>query len=213
MKQLLQPIEGLTFDEKSHRYRFKGRWLHTSPTGVLSVGQDANAKKRIEETRHIWEPRGNTCHLWLHHFLTGAAELDVGDYADWITPLKECWLFKGATTLASELTLVDEKRNMGGSVDFIIKTARSGAVTIGDLKTVNSVDALKRRKPATEQLGAYIRMVNQHYGMSCIIEKAVTVVAAPGECKVITSDVDACSVAWEDAWLKYEQHQKMTIGF
>ena len=65
MKQLLQPIEGLTFDETSHRYRFKGRWLHTSPTGVLSVGQDANAKKRIEETRHIWEPRGNTCHLWL----------------------------------------------------------------------------------------------------------------------------------------------------
>ena len=115
--------------------------------------------------------------------------------------------------MASELTLVDEKRNMGGSVDFIIKTARSGAVTIGDLKTVQTVDALKRRKPATEQLGAYIRMVNQHYGMSCIIEKAVTVVAAPGECKVITSDVDACSVAWEDAWLKYEQHQKMTIGF
>ena len=45
-------------------------------------------KQRIEETRHEWEPRGNHCHLWLEHFLTGAAEVDSGEYKDWIDPLE-----------------------------------------------------------------------------------------------------------------------------
>ena len=35
---MLQPLEDLHFDPVTHRYRYKGRWLHTSPTGVLSVG-------------------------------------------------------------------------------------------------------------------------------------------------------------------------------
>ena len=209
---MLEPVPGLDFDPASHRYRFNGRWLHTSPTGVLSVGQDANAKKRIEETKHIWEPRGNHVHQWLENHLTGAAELEHGDYGEWIEPLRDCWLWKNCTVLASELRLVDEKRNMGGSVDFLIKTGRTGATTVGDLKTVQTVEALKRRKPADAQLGSYVRMLNFCYP-HIFIERAVTVIAAPGQCKVITSDVDSCSVAWEDAWLKYEQHQKMTIGF
>ena len=101
---------------------------------------------------------------------------------------------------------------MGGSVDFLIKTARSGAVTVGDLKTVNSVEAMKRRQPAKEQLGAYVRMLSISYP-HIFVEKAVTVVAAPGECRVITSDVDSCSFAWEDAWDRYQVHKELTIGF
>ena len=212
MTPLLEPIKGLTFDERAHRYCFNGRWLSTSPPGVLSVDLDDHAKKRIEETRHIWEPRGNHIHLWLHHFLSGAAELDAGDYADWITPLRDCWLWKDAQTIATELMLVDPKRNMGGSVDFIIKTGKTGAVTIGDLKTVETGKAAKARKPADKQLGAYIRMMNLNYG-HIFIEKAVTVVAAPGYCRVVTSDVDTCSVEWEDAWERYQMHQKVNVGF
>ena len=96
MTPLLQPVEGLEFDPKSHRYRFKGRWLHHSPTGVLSIDLNDYVKQRIKETRHIWEPRGNHIHLWLHHHLSGAAELDAGDYADWVGPLRDCWLWKDA---------------------------------------------------------------------------------------------------------------------
>ena len=212
MTPLLQPIEGLEFDSESHRYRFNGRWLHTSPTGVLSIDLDDHAKQRIEETRHVWEPRGNHLHLWLHHYLSGAAELDPGEYADWVGPLRDCWLWKDATTLATELMLVDEKRNMGGSVDFIIKTGKTGAITIGDLKTVSSKKAADQRKFPYEQLGAYIRMINQCYG-HIYIEKAVMVVAAPGYCKVVSGEIDSCSVAWEDAWEKYQQHQKVHVGF
>ena len=36
------------------------------------------------------------------------------------------------------------------------------------------------------------------------------VVSAPGYCKVVTGEVDSCSVAWEDAWDKYQQHQRFT---
>ena len=207
---MLDPVPGLVFDEKTHRYRYNGRWLHTSPSGVLGVDLDDEARKRIEETKHIWEPRGNHCHAWLEHFLTGAAQLDHGDYGKWIEPLSQCWLFEGCTVLASELRLVDPKRNMGGSVDFVIRT-KSGHVTIGDLKTVASKAAAGRRKPADSQLGAYIRMMNLNYG-HIFIEKAVTVVAAPGLCKVVESSVDSCSVAWEDAWDIYRQRQK-EIGF
>ena len=206
-KAMLQPIEGLEFDEASHRYRYKGKWLSTSPTGVLGISMNEHTKRKIEETKHIWEPRGNTCHQWLEHFLTGAAELDPGDYAEWIEPLRDCWLWKGCTVLASELRLVDEERNMGGSVDFIIKTGKTGAVTIGDLKTVNSRKAAEQRSPATAQLGSYIRMFSQHYG-HIFIEKAVTVVAAPGYTRVIVSDVDTCSVHWEDAFDIYRMHQE-----
>ena len=207
---MLNPIPGLVFDNETHRYQYKGRWLHTSATGVLSQDLDDHAKRRIEDTKHIWEPRGNHLHLWLHHHLSGAAELDAGEYSDWIGPLRDCWLWQDATTLGTELMLVDEKRNMGGSVDFVIRT-KSGHVTIGDLKTVSSKSAADRRKPADAQLGAYIRMMNQHYG-HVFIEKAVTVVSGPGVCKVVESDVNTCSVAWEDAWDLYKQNQEQ-LGF
>jgi hypothetical protein len=208
--RMLPPIEGLEFDEAAHRYKYKGRWLSNSPTGVLSIGMDEYAKRRIEETRHEWEPRGNKCHQWLEHHLTGAAELDVGEYGEWISPLKGCWLWEDCEVLASELRLVDPKRNMGGSVDFIIKTAK-GTIAIGDLKTVKSKEAADKRKPAEAQLGSYIRMVNLNYP-DISIEKAVTVVAAPGYCKVITSEVQACDMAWDDAWQRYKLHQEL-LGF
>ena len=208
---LLPPVEGLEFDEERHRYRYNGKWLRTSPTGVLSHDMPPEVKQRIEETRPEWEPRGNTCHLWLEHFLTGAAEVDAGNYKEWIEPLRNCWLWKDCKVLASELRLVDPKRNMGGSVDFIIKTGKTGAVTIGDLKTVSSIEAMNRRKPADAQLGCYVRMFNISYP-HIFIEKAVTVVAAPGQTKVIPSNVDSCSHAWEKAWDQYKAAQD-AIGF
>ena len=208
--KMLSPIEGLDFDADSHRYRYNGQWLNTSPTTVLSWDMEEHAKKRIEETRHEWEPRGNMVHLWLEHHLTGAAQIDPGEYLEWVQPLQECWLFRGCKVLASELRLVNPKKNMGGSVDFLIVTKR-GTVTVGDLKTVKSYPSLQRRKPATAQLGAYIEMLQINYPL-LYIEKAVTVVAAPGQTKVLASEPDECLEAWDKAWNKYQISQDL-LGF
>ena len=127
-----------------------------------------------------------------------------------LIPLETVGYGEGCTVLASELRLVDEKRNMAGSVDFLIRT-REGHITIGDLKTVGSIESMNRRKPADAQLGAYIRMLGLCHG-HIFVEKAVTVVAAPGQTKVIPSDVNTCGCAWEDAYDKYRLHGKV-LGF
>ena len=49
--KMLKPLEGLEFDPRTHRYKYNGRWLHTSPTGVLSIDLD-----RAAQTTH----RGDT---------------------------------------------------------------------------------------------------------------------------------------------------------
>jgi len=214
MQSLLPPIEGLIFDPKVHRYQIDGVWLTVSPTKVLSQEMSNEVKQRIEETRHIWEPRGNTVHNYLEQLLLGAAELNAGEYTDWTSPLRDCWLWKDCTVYGVEMRLVDRKRRMAGSCDFLIKTAR-GTMVLGDLKTVSSIEALKRRKPAEAQLGAYLRMLNQCY-REIHVERCVTVVAAPGETKVIASEPDVCSHEWEDAWEKWKAAQDVEhacLGF
>ena len=75
--------------------------------------------------------------------------------------LKSCWLFENCEVLGVELRLTDKKR-MGGSCDFLIKLP-TGELVLGDLKSVASVKACKARKPATEQLGAYLHMLARCY--------------------------------------------------
>ena len=117
---MLEPIEGLVFDEAAHRYKYKDRWLALSPTQIISFDMRPEVKERIEETRHEWEPRGNTLHACLEQFLLGAAELNPEPYQDWWKSLRNCWLWTDAEILGVELRLTD-KVNMGGSCDFLIR--------------------------------------------------------------------------------------------
>ena len=204
-KQALQPIEGLEFNEDAHAYCFNGKWLSTSVTSVLSFDMSEEAKLNIEATRHEWEPRGNHLHACLEQFLSGAALLNPAPYETYWDAIEKCWLFDGATVIGTEVRLVDEKKSLAGSTDFLIRT-KKGSVVLGDLKTVSSVESMKRRKPADAQLGAYLSMCN-HWFPDLYIDKCVTLVAAPGQCRVLSSEPDDCYAKWQDAWDRYQAHQ------
>ena len=205
MKDFLKPVPELDFDASAHKYRYKGKWLPLSPSTVLSYQLSEHAKKCIEDTRDGpdgWEVRGNTLHQCLEQYLRGAAELSPGDFGAWWEPLRDSWLWQGATVLGVELRMTDMKL-MGGSCDFVIK--KDDQVILGDLKTVASEKAVNTRKPATAQLGAYMMMLSKCYP-KLKIDKCVTVVAGPGRTRVITDDPDQCWIAWEHAQGLYQAH-------
>ena len=203
---MLPPLEDLHFDPVAHKYKWDGRWLHLSPTTILSYDLDDFAKKNIQDTKEGpmgWEIRGNTLHACLEHFLTGDAVLDPGAFTKWWEPLAACWLWEDAKVLGVELRMTD-KRNMGGSTDFLIQLP-TGEIVLGDLKTVSSEKALASRKPATAQLGAYLQMMAKCWPKVCV-DKCVTVVAGPGKCRVITDQPQDCWDAWEEVKGRYDAH-------
>ena len=210
---MLPPIEGLEFNEASHRYLWEGKWLPLSPTQILSIDLDDEAKQRIAETKDGpdgWEIRGNTLHGCLEQYLLGAAELDPGDFTEWWEPLRSCWLWEDAKVMGVELRMTDRKR-MAGSCDFLIQMPDK-SIVLGDLKTTSSVKATKARKPATEQLGAYLFLLSKSYPKICV-DKVVTVVAGPGVCRVIPGDPAEAWMAWEDAMSRYQAHMDIKYGF
>ena len=209
----LEPLPELFFSEEAHKYRWDGKWLHLSPTQILSIGLDQAAKDRIAETKDGpdgWERRGTTLHSCLEQHLLGAAQLDPGEYAEWWKPLSECWLFENCEVLGVELRLTD-KKTMGGSCDFLIKLP-TGEICLGDLKSVASVKACKARKPATEQLGAYLHMLARCYP-KVMVDKVCTVIAGPGVTRVIPGDPAEAWMAWEDAMSRYQAHMDLKYGF
>jgi hypothetical protein len=108
---LLPPIPGLRRQDPEHRYVIDrpGQPLHWFPisiTGVMALQKSAFAMERIEATRAVWEPRGNTVHLALEAFLQGRLDelqaLAAGDYSDWIAPLISHPRWDEVTVIASE---------------------------------------------------------------------------------------------------------------
>ena len=210
---MLPPIPELEFSEEIHKYKYDGRWLHLSPTQVLSFDLDDEAKQRIAETKEGpdgWEVRGNTLHGCLEQFLLGAADLNPGAFTEWWKALRSCWLWEDAKILGVELRMTDKKR-MGGSCDFLVQIP-DGSIVLGDLKTVSSEKACKARKPATAQLGAYLFLLSRSYP-KVMVDKCVTVVAGPGKCRVITDEPIDCWMAWEEAMSRYQAHMDIKYGF
>lgn len=208
--QLLPPIDGLTMAEGAHRYCFRGDWLPFSVTGIVSELSPA-ARKQIERTKDGpdgWEVRGTSIHAILEQHLRGIANSGMTgvvideQWAKWAEPLLDHWLWRDCTVLAVEMQLCDPIKRVGGSFDFLVRTAQGNTV-LGDLKTVSSGAALKSRKPATAQLGAYTHMMATWWP-TIRIDRCVTLVSAPGECEVKVSDPADCVEAWLEAW---ERHQ------
>ena len=83
----LEPIAGLQRLDPQHRYWLDDHLFPVSITGVLQVAKSSYALGRIEASRAVWEPRGNTCHQALeinaYHFAAaagmGQAQLQLGD--------------------------------------------------------------------------------------------------------------------------------------
>lgn len=149
-----------------------------------------------------WAARGNACHKALETHLSGEGIIFENRWAPWIDPLLDCKLFQGVEVIAIEHRLCDAKKSLGGSFDFLLNTP--DGIVLGDLKTVKTKAAGKRREAATSQLGAYVAMLGDNYPF-LPIDQCVTVVSAPDECRVLNQDPDECLGHWVDTWDLYNK--------
>jgi hypothetical protein len=192
---MLDPIPHLEFFTDLHRYRYKGRWLPFSVSRIASP-TNPRAERRFEETRHVWEPRGNAVHAYCEAKLTGQTK-QKDDYSEWTDALDDCWLLRDSEPVAVEYRLCDARKGIGGSFDFLVRSP-SGKLVLGDLKTVGSDSAVSQRQPAKAQLGGYLAMLIDHHQLD--IDWCYTLVSGPGRCRIIQSEPDECLMAWLDAW-------------
>lgn len=191
---VLEPLKDLEFFSDIHRYRYRGQWMRYS---VSRIAQPTTPEQqaRFEETRHIWQPRGNHVHTAAEALLLGL-EPEEGDYKPWVDALRSCWLLDGAETIAAELGIVIPHHEIAGTFDGLIRAA-DGGITLLDFKTVQTEAAVDSRKPATAQLGGYLHGLNINYPM-ITVGKCCTVVIGPGRSRVISQEPDECFSAWED---------------
>jgi hypothetical protein len=209
---LLSPIPELLLDETYHRYSYRGELLARSVSEVVGYQLTDIQRAGMERYKNGpkgWAARGAAIHKVLEHHLKGVPCVHDEMWEPWIEPLLNEALFNRIQLHACEYRLVDEARSMGGSFDFLVELdepGSSGLMVLGDLKTVSSAQALKRRKPATAQLGAYLGMLQQHHP-DLRVDQCVTVVSGPEGCRVIREDPEDCRAAWEDIWARYELDQ------
>ena len=203
--QVLPPLADLKFYADIHRYKYRGDWMRYS---VSRIAQPTTPEQRMrfEETRHIWEPRGNYVHTAAEALLLGLEPVR-GDYGPWIDALKDCWLLKDAETVAVEFGIVIPHHEIAGMFDALIKTA-DGGITLLDFKTVQTDKAVDARKPATAQLGGYLHGLNINQPR-IDVDKCCTVIVGPGRTKVISEDPDVCFAAWEDQLLTHKRAIKL----
>ena len=209
---MLSPIPELLLDEIYHRYSYRGELLARSVSEVVGYQLTDIQRAGMERYKNGpkgWAARGAAIHKVLEHHLKGEPCVHDEMWEPWIEPLLNEALFNRIQLHACEYRLVDEARSMGGSFDFLVELdepGASGLMVLGDLKTVSSAQALKRRKPATAQLGAYLGMLKQHHP-DLRVDQCVTVVSGPEGCRVIREDPEDCQAAWEDIWARYELDQ------
>ena len=209
---MLSPIPELLLDETYHRYSYRGELLARSVSEVVGYQLTDIQRAGMERYKNGpkgWAARGAAIHKVLEHHLKGEPCVHDEMWEPWIEPLLNEALFNRIQLHACEYRLVDEARSMGGSFDFLVELdepGTSGLMVLGDLKTVSSAQALKRRKPATAQLGAYLGMLQQHHP-DLRVDQCVTVVSGPEGCRVIREDPEDCRAAWEDIWARYELDQ------
>ena len=197
---MLQPVEGLEFDSAQHRYCYKGDWLPWSVTQIVSP-KTAYQMEKINADKDGpdgWAARGSAIHGYLEKHLRGEGVVYDTRWGDWVNPLLDWWLFQGPEVLALELPLVDPKKRVAGSCDFLLKSPKTGRLILGDLKTVKTAKAAKAREAASAQLGAYSHMLLDSYGIA--VEQCLTVVSGPGVVEYKLTSPDEAGCAWLDAW-------------
>jgi hypothetical protein len=209
---LLNPIEGLTFHEDRHLYRYKGEWLSTSISQVTDVDLKPAQRAAFEKYKDGpdgWKIRGETIHKCLHLHLTGQPQAYDDKWSPWVETLLTDKVFQGVTTLASEyqLCLRTDTESIGGTLDFLLAYDDDPSFRIlGDLKTVSSAKGVSSRKPNLGQLGGYLRMLQMHHP-SLYVSQCITVVSGPEKVKVREHDPQECLDAWDAALARYQALQ------
>ena len=199
---MLPQLSDLEFFPDLHKYRWRNQWI---PYSISRIAQPLSPEDRANIDLYKdgplgWEARGNFVHDAAERRLLGQEPPEDLDclYQPWLKAIDECWLLKDCEVLATEFCLVDKRGRYAGSFDALIKTAK-GSVSLVDFKSVSSVKSMKTRKPALAQLGGYASMLLD-WAPHITIDKLVTCVIAPGESRVISSEVNDGLMAWGDAW-------------
>ena len=200
----LLPIKDLTFDEATHRYSYRGETLPISVTSILSFDMTEFVKKKIAETKHLWEPRGNLLHNLVESHLCGEAQVAWGEYEEWGRPLLAHPILNRYKAIATEYRLVDKRKRYAGSLDFLMAgETPSGEhkVWLGDLKSKQRANSSIGDHRA--QLGAYVSMLMQHHP-SLVVDECVVVNSFPGRVEISVHTVQDCLAAWDDKFQAFQ---------
>ena len=184
------------FDEPRHKYVWQGDGA--DEVMAYSVTQICNRKTaeqmaRIEETRHIWQPRGDTIHLFAKHMNTGEALPNPGDYAAWTEPLLDHPFWNDFEPIAAEYPMCDRRLSVGGSLDAL--GYYKGVLTLLDFKSQSSTKS--GQYDCTPQLGGYCQMLFGHHRLS--VQACRVIWVKPGRTVVGTAhDPEQCELKYQE---------------
>jgi hypothetical protein len=221
----LAPIPGLHRRDPEHIYYLHDQPFPVSVTGVLGVSKSDYALSRIEGTRAIWEPRGNSCHRALELWLAGQHsdhlpftpadlgelhDLQNGPYADWVAPLLSHDRWSAVTVIASERPTCCPLRGVAGTYDcgyldpslppspLRPEGVQGPARVLADLKSLGENGSTYS---TAAQLGGYMALDASH---GIWWDWGQTIWARPGRTTFSPLyGVQDCRVAWAATWAHY----------
>jgi len=213
----LQPIPGLHRRDPEHRYWLGEVEFPISVTGVIGCLKSDYAMERIEATREVWAPRGNSCHRALElmtssanlaaphdwdAMLTELRKLEAGPYAAWIQPLITHDRWHQLQVIASERPTCCLARRVAGAFD-VAYIDESGRRILADLKSLGSGSSSTYSTAA--QLGGYMALEatwGNHY------DAGQTIWARPGSTTFSPLYSRAeCLLAWAGAWATWRARE------
>jgi len=225
--QLLKPLP-ICRDEETHKYLNKetNEWLAYSTTEVCNELTE-EAKENIEAYRYIWQPRGEKVHECLAEQMLGNGNIDMGDYADIVTPLLNHELFANFQPIAIEHMMSIPDKSVGGQLDLLGYDTFTKELRLIDLKTkgntrsgfykrkkeemlwIREIDKYWKEPYSTDkQLGCYIEMLKLNYGI--VPDVCNTLWAYPGFSILgHRQPTERCLTAWQEAWEKFEAKQEL----
>ena len=199
--------------EEDHKYIYEptGQQMKVSVTAVTNWFKDRSRFGSNTTQRDI----GIHVHAWLHEHVNGRAEIfdrhcpEGHDCSPWIEALLADEDLKEARILASEFTMCDRRKSLGGQLDLLVEL--EGKIILVDLKTKSEKwnGASKKDKlDYAAQAGGYMHLWYQGDDSkgSCQYEiaEAQTLICQPNN--VVWLDPYSpkkCLSAWEDCWGKY----------
>jgi len=209
----LQPIPGLHRRDPEHRYWLGEVEFPISVTGVLGCLKSDFAMSRIEATREVWAPRGNSCHRALelalnasgyqrgkelHDRLQELQSLVDGPYADWVQPLMTHDRWHDLKVIASERPTCCLRRKVAGTFD-VAYIDEDGRRILADLKSLGENGSTYS---TAAQLGGYMAL-EATWGN--LYDAGQTIWCRPGSTTFSPLySLQECRMAWAGAWATFK---------
>ena len=217
------PIRNCILDEKTHKYYWDPNDINEemviSVTSVVNFfkppysgppeagwrgthihrAMEAKANGQFYETESTYiSPEGIDCTKWIERLIN----LPFWDHVQ---------------VLASEYTMVNRRRGLGGQLDLLVQKD-DGTKCLIDLKTKNANwegPTEKDKISWMTQAGGYLDLLTtgDDAGMPIWVKKAVTLVVTPNEAVWVPGNGESYDIyemanLWSDAWLTYLAYQE-----